>query len=318
MCFAEPAARARSIRSLALAACCSLLLAALSAPALAAPLDEARSRVQQGEVLFTRGDFRAALTEYEQAYALIDGHPIQHRALFNIAKCHEKLFDYPRALAYYERYLREGGPDAERRAEVEALLPSLRARLATLVITAAVRAEIWVDGAQVGMTPAEVPVSGGRHTVMVRAAGYEPHVFESRLAAGQTHEMHIELERLSDLEGASPVWFWTGVALASSAIVTSTVLGAVALERSNDLKRDLADDTERWRADPEEAERVDQLALAADVALGAAVMLSATTLVLYFVTDWSGDASAQDEASLVRAVPVVGPTGFGVLVGGAL
>jgi tetratricopeptide (TPR) repeat protein len=313
MCFAEPVARA-----LLFAASCSIMLAVLSAPALAAPLEEARSRVQQGEALFTRGDFRAALTEYEQAYALIDGHPIQHRALFNIAKCYEKLFDYPRALAHYERYLREGGPDAERRAEVEALLPALRSRLAALLITAEVRAEIWVDGAQVGMTPAEVPVSGGRHTVMVRAAGYEPYVFESRLAAGQVHEVHVELERLSDLEGASPVWFWTGVALASGAIVTSTVLGAVALDRSNDLKRDLADVTQSRRADPEEAERVDQLALASDVALGAAVMLSATTLVLYFVTDWSADEPAPSEASVVRAAPVVGPTGFGVWIGGAL
>jgi tetratricopeptide (TPR) repeat protein len=313
MFFGEPVARALSF-----AASCSLMLAVLSAPALAAPLDEARSRVQQGEVLFTRGDFRAALTEYEQAYALIDGHPIQHRALFNIAKCYEKLFDYPRALAHYERYLREGGPKAERSAEVEALLPSLRSRLAMLVITADVRAEIWVDGAQVGMTPTDVPVSGGRHTVMVRATGYEPYVFESRLAAGQMHEVHVELERLSDLEGASPVWFWTGVALASSAIVTSTVLGTVALDRSNDLTRELAHDPQRWRADPEEAERVDELALAADVALGAAVMLSATTLVLYFVTDWSADEPAPSEGPAVRAVPVVGPTGFGVVVGGAL
>lgn len=287
-------------------------------PIAAAAVEEARARVQRGEVLFARGDFRGALTEYDRAYALVAGHPLQHRALFNIAKCYEKLFDYPRALAYYERYVREGGPDAERRAEVERSIRALRDQLATLQVSANVPAEIWIDARKVGTTPQAVPIGGGAHTVAVRRAGYEPQQFEVQLAAGQTQTRHVELERLSAGGTASPIWFWTSTALAGATLGTSLVFGVLALQQSSELDDQLDHPVDRWRADPRQGERIADLALAADVALGAAALFGTTSVVLYYLTDWDGEPGEYSGPQSLRAAPFVARGAIGACMQGTL
>lgn len=300
------------------------LTAVLPARAQLAAEAEARERVERGERLFARGDYAGAIAEYERAYELVPGHPVQHHALFNVAKCHEKLFQYRMALDYYERYLREGGPQAQRRDEVERAVAFLRDNLATLQLHTDVPAEVWVDGRLAGAAPGAVLVGGGRHTVTVRAAGYEPAVFEVALAVRQAQRRRVSLRRLSDVAGAPPGWFWASAGTAGAALATGLVLGAIALDKSNELDARLADPVEALAVTPREVEEVSDFALGADVALGTAAVLTVTSLALYFATDWRDEPGGEQRSpragtlAPARLRASAGPRSFGVALEGAL
>src|SRR5689334_23133066 len=85
------------------------------------PYAAAHQVVERGEALFALGNYDAARSEFQQAYRLLAGHPRRYIVLHNLALCYERMFHYDDALAYYERYLSEGGPAAEDRAQIEAV-----------------------------------------------------------------------------------------------------------------------------------------------------------------------------------------------------
>jgi hypothetical protein len=325
MCSAEAAKRRAGLAAAALLASVCFAQPARAQSAASGETDpaaiEARERVGRGERLFARGDFAAAITEYERAYELVPGHAVQHHALFNIAKCYEKLFQYGKALDYYARYLREGGPGALRRDEVQRTIAHLQDHLATLRVVTNVPAEIWVDGRLAGEAPGAVLLGGGRHAVTLRATGYEPVVFEVALAVRQEHQRQVSLQPLSAVEGAPPAWFWASATAAGAALAAGAVLGAIALSKSSALDARLSDPVEALTVTPADADEAADFALAADVALGSAMLLSATSVVLYFVTDWDGrgrpESRPRGERARPRAVATVGPDALGLAIEGA-
>jgi tetratricopeptide (TPR) repeat protein len=104
-----------------------LLSLALAVPAAAqdrAAVAQARRHFVAGEAAFKRGDFDAAIREYEAAYALVP----RPELLFNIGSAYRRrgetgsLADKRAALEHYRRYLElapdgKGAPDARRRIE---------------------------------------------------------------------------------------------------------------------------------------------------------------------------------------------------------
>ena len=98
-------------------------------------LAEARERIGTGEQLFEMGNFNAALAEFERAGTLLEGHPMHYLVLYNIGQCYEQLFQYGRAMSYYQRYLDEGGADAEDAGEVRGKIQVLRSLLGTITVT---------------------------------------------------------------------------------------------------------------------------------------------------------------------------------------
>jgi tetratricopeptide (TPR) repeat protein len=248
-------------------------------------LTRARETVARGEKLFAVRNYDAALTEFLSAYRELQGHPHQYFVLHNIALCHERMFRYDLALQYYERYLSEGGQDAEDRKEVMAVVETLRGLLATLDVTSNVRAEVWVDDRHMGQAPGAVLVPAGRHVVELRAAVYEAVRREVYVSAHETQHLSFELGRLSSYKGLHPVYFWTGVGLSVAALSVGSVLGANAMAQSADAR-----DRAKLHIDsPTDRDRVRHLTRAADVCLGAAAVLGITSAVLFFVTDWEAN-----------------------------
>ena len=210
-------------------------LAAPAAPPAQAPpsaedgdaaADEARARYRRGIQLFDEGDYRLALVELERAYAL---HP-SYRVLYNTAQVHYQLGEYAKALAAFERYLKEGGAEipAPRRTEVEGDLATLRTRVGTLTVRANVEGvELTLNDQPLGRAPLErAVVDAGSLRISAHRPGFSTATRVVKLAGGDTAVVELELVKAtSDVvdtnDGLSGVavgaWIATG-ALAAGAV----------------------------------------------------------------------------------------------------
>ena len=273
---------------------------------------QARTVVQRAEELFALGNYEGALSDYNQAYLLLRGHPRRYVVLHNLALCQERLFHYDSALEYYRRYLAEGGPDAEHRQSVEAVLETLGGLLAELIIESSVPAEIWVDNRRAESGQLHLPP--GRHVVDVRAALHETQRREFQLQPRSSLRWRVVLAPLSDYRGPPPGYAWVGVALTAGTVLAGATLGALTLQARSDGLAE-ADASLRLRTpETEKAQRhVSDLALATDITFSAAALLAVATTVLILVSDWKPDAKPRAQPSIT---PGFAPGAVGIVVRG--
>jgi tetratricopeptide (TPR) repeat protein len=207
--FALPVARARftAVASSGLLALASLTFS--PAPARAAEpspkaepspeaVAEAGQRYDRGLKLYSEGEYRLAVIEFERTYELVPN----YRVLFNIGQVRIQLGDYARARLALERYLREGDGELPpaRLESVKGDLDMLEGRTATLKIqSSVVGAEVLVDGESVGVTPLPDPVlmNAGDHSIEVRKTGYRSRVLRRTLAGKDAGEMSVELDEIA-------------------------------------------------------------------------------------------------------------------------
>jgi tetratricopeptide (TPR) repeat protein len=119
--------------------CCVLLTTCLLLPigfvhrppialAQAAPESANRTRskalVASGNAHFRLGEFSDALKLYKEAYRL----HASPRILFNVGQCHRQLRQLDQALFVFKSYL-VAAPDAPNRADVEAIIGELEAKI---------------------------------------------------------------------------------------------------------------------------------------------------------------------------------------------
>lgn len=273
-----------------------------------ARIAEARDRFAAGVALARAGNCQGALAELRASLSLVE----RPNTLFNAARCYEELFRYDLAVATYERYLEVAEPEATDRAAVEATMRSLRNLLGVIVLRANVPAQVWIGDRVVGEAPGEVLVPGGRHALELRAEGHLPERREVEVAGRQRVELELTLERaemnvtnvdnrqvLVEDGGAPPALFWSGVVATGVAAVVAGAFGGATLA-ARGRTRDLSPYDRAGIA--EGNDRVRRSALLADVFLGVTGALAVTTLVLYFLTDFDGDAATRG------AVVRVGPT----------
>ncbi len=133
---------------------------------------EAATHFDRGVKLYDEQDWRAALIEFERAYALLP----HFRVLFDIGQCRYQLRDYVGALGAFQKYLAQGGTELPpaRRDQAQSAVDELRGRVAHLRVTADVDgAEITVDDAVVGTTPLAAPllVGTGRRKIAASKPG---------------------------------------------------------------------------------------------------------------------------------------------------
>jgi tetratricopeptide (TPR) repeat protein len=250
-------------------------------------LARARGVAALAAPLFNAGHYAAALAEYTRAYEILAGHPRQYWVLHNLAACNERLFRYDLAVELYEEYLRRAPPTESDRAEVSAILETLRSLLATLVVESSVTGEVWLDDRRLGVAPGKWRVPAGHHIVEVRADRHESQRREVQLNAGQVKTDRFQLQLLSTYAGPSPGYFWAAVGLTGAATVTGATAGFMALN----ARQQGVQQAELHLDTSEHAERTRRLALASDIGFGAAVVFGATATVLYFVTDWPKSGS---------------------------
>jgi hypothetical protein len=225
-------------------------------PAVNPDLREAARHFERGVKLYDEQDWRAALIEFERAYATAPHFAV----LYNIGQCRYQLLDYAGALTAFERYLALGGAQgpADVVARVKATVEDLKARVARVVVAASVDdAEITVDDVVVGKTPLASPlvVSEGRRKIAASKDGYATATRLVDLAGNDATEVTLRLERLetawaatrasavaptapverASRGGRSAAATFTMFGLAAAGIVTGTAFGLVALEEKNDL-----------------------------------------------------------------------------------
>ncbi|MEK6607097.1 MAG: tetratricopeptide repeat protein [Myxococcota bacterium] len=121
--------------------------------------------LREGLDAYGRSDFAGALGQFEEAFRSFPS----VKLLVNIGACHRELGRPEVALDFYDRFLREAGPDAaELRAVAERDAEALRDRVGEILAQGPAGARVAIDGRVVGALPlAAVRVAAGEHDVEV-------------------------------------------------------------------------------------------------------------------------------------------------------
>jgi hypothetical protein len=204
---------------------------------------EASKHFGAGVKLSDDGDWRAAVIEFERAYAIAPN----FRVLFDIGQCRYQLHDYPGALAAFQRYKSEGG-DAippDRRAQLDADIDLLKGRVATLrVVSATTDAQVTLDDANIGTTPLSSPVavSAGRHKLVLRKAGKTDAERSFDIAGEETLDIRLdfggpstETEPAPSDRSIAPAV--VGFSVAAAGIAVGSVFGFLAMSDKSKLDR---------------------------------------------------------------------------------
>jgi hypothetical protein len=154
---------------------------------------EASMHFERGVKLSEDEDWRAALIEFERAYALEPN----YRVLFDIGQCRYQLHEYPGALAAFRQYVADGKDAiaADRRVLVESDIDVLKGRVATVRLSSGFSgADVSVDDVIVGATPLVAPivVSAGRRKLTLSKAGGPSVTRFIDLAGEETAEVTID------------------------------------------------------------------------------------------------------------------------------
>jgi hypothetical protein len=164
----------------------------------------AEKHFARGQRLHLDGLYKEAIAEYLEAYR-IKPHP---NVVYNIGQAYERLLQYQDAVAWFERYEREGGPKAEYHVLVQNRLRVLRnlpARIHVECVPQATASLIDPDGVvERAETPFEFRVKAGRYTLRVTKDGYVTQ--ERRLSAeiGQPYFYQFTLEQQRELVTIRP------------------------------------------------------------------------------------------------------------------
>jgi tetratricopeptide (TPR) repeat protein len=276
------------------------------------PSDEdraaARDAYGRGQSAFESGDYETALAAFLEAYEAVPN-PI---VLVSIANSQERLGDVQAAIDTLEQYLEERA-DAPDREAIEQRLEDLRTRPATLVISSTpTGAAITIDGEPSDeVTPAEVEVPAGEHTIAIALEGYEESSEVVTVATGERYEHAPVLteavpagDEFEEEEEGVSAGVWVASAIAGVGLITGTVLGFLALSEQSEFDDMPATDV---------ADRGETYALFADVALGVALASAITAVVLYLTnSDDDDDEDDDEESASLTVAPAVGTHGGGV------
>lgn len=173
----------------------------LAGPAAGAPTgsaskqQEAKKHATAGSQALSRADTETAVRELTTAAAIAPDADI----LLSLARAHRLHGDPAKARDVLEQLRTNYGPklSAPKRAEVDAELVAVKAKLATLKLAIAEPgASVKVDGKDVGTTPLAAPLElgTGAHELTVSKAGFVTSTRRVELASGET-ELAIELAR---------------------------------------------------------------------------------------------------------------------------
>jgi tetratricopeptide (TPR) repeat protein len=276
----------------------------------------ARELYTNGQQLFRQGDFGGAQRAFEEAYRAVPN-PV---VLLSIAECYVRMEQYQKAIDTFRSYLseRSNAPD---RPQVEAQIQALEKKPATLTVQSNVGGStIAVDGRDSGhVTPAELSLAAGSHSVAITHDGYVPAEQTVTLTPGSRDTLRIMLtaEQLpavseaptpepapvasSDRHGTPAVW--TAMAFTGAGVVVGSVLGGLALKKKHEFDKaptkQLADKGER-------------LALFADVGFGIAIAGGVTALVLYLTSGKKAEPAADQPAQAWSVTPTLARGNYGL------
>ena len=159
--------------------------------------ERAADHYDRGVVLYEQGDYQAAVREFVVAYC-DKPHPSM---FYNIGQAYERMLDFERAVAYFERFILESDerePNRKRAAIRVDVLRSLPARI--LVATVPPGGEVTLSG-ETGVTARArangsdpIEVRKGVYSMRVELAGHEPVVQRVVAEIGQPYSYYFRLE----------------------------------------------------------------------------------------------------------------------------
>src|ERR1051325_9822905 len=177
----------------------SLALATVLSVALPARADEdprkaAGAHYQKGLELANRAEYRAALDEFNAAYAASPNYAV----LYNIGQAQVAIGRPRLAIDALTRYLREGGEQIPpvRRQQVEEQLGALKSAFGYLRVTTDPEgALVTVDGGELGRTPLAEPLrlNPGSHIVTLSLQNKGAETRQITLAEGQEQTLKVQL-----------------------------------------------------------------------------------------------------------------------------
>jgi Cys-rich repeat protein len=145
------------------------------------------------EKLFDKGNWAAALAEWQAAYKLDP----QLDTLFNIGSAHQKLFQYVEAAEAFEKYISLSPPetDTSKAKQVVADLQLLIVEL-KVTVTPAKDVIVRVDGKELGKLPLAKPlrISSGTRVFELVLEGYEPFKETRTVTSGAPVELKADLK----------------------------------------------------------------------------------------------------------------------------
>jgi hypothetical protein len=305
--------RFRLLVLLALASHSAIAAAEPAPPAgSASATTEARERFQRGVALYREGSFDAALAEFRRAYEIAPN----YRILYNLAQVQVERHDSVAALTLFGQYLQQGGTeiDAERRAQVERDMQTLRGRVADLTVESNVSgAQLTIDGVEAGTLPLVGPiqVNSGVRQITLAKPGYQSVSRSVTIAGAQPLKLSLSLEPLSGTaEGAAAAAgagnagkdaksagkshglstpFWISAVATGVFTGAAVTFGVVSLNRNHKLD----DELNKYPSDPQAIDdarsSLKTSALLTDVFTGAAIVGAAAS-VYFAITSSSGEA----------------------------
>jgi len=295
-------------------------------------LKKARDAYAEGEKRFKAGDYAGALTEFERA----DGIKPTPQSARYVGLANDKLGKLPEAVPAYERFL-ANVPEkmASEGEEVKKRVAAIKATPGKLhVETTPPGATVAIDGkAQTGVTPLDLEAAPGKHTLHFTMDGRLPSDKEVDVAYASKQDVKQTLEEKpapppppppvaaapapeplpvappAPIEPRSkvPAYITGGLAVAAAGV--GTAFGILALKAKSDYDKTptaaLADDAENK-------------ALVADMALGVALTLGVTSVVLFLSGDEAEAKKAQAQTWKTAEVSKPAKPSFQVLPESAL
>ncbi len=283
-----------------------LLLAALTPARVLA--DDAAAAFARGTRHFEARDYLAAIAAFESAYKLRPHHAVQ----CSIARCYENLLKPVEAAEHYRRCLTEGADRSSIAKRIRTSLAEVEKKITFVdVLSPKAVGTIFVDGAPAGVTPKRIALNPGRHILEVRREGARPATATLTTLGGEQKTVVLEPTSGSSAPHSAPVppavrrgpspplvvaaaepparprrrlhpaGFWTAagvsVALAGSAIA----LGALTLKKQSAYNE---------HPTKEALDSFKSMRLATNVLWGVAAAAAGTGTVLFFFTDFRGEA----------------------------
>jgi len=160
-------------------------------------IEHAADHYDRGLVLYEQGDYQGAVREFVVAYC-DKPHP---RMFLNIGQAHERMLDFEKAVAYFDRFIVESDdkdPNRKRAVIRVEVLRNLPARI--LVATVPPGAEVTLSGETGivarsranGIDPLEV--RKGAYAMRVELPGHEPVVEQLTAEIGRPYSYYFRLE----------------------------------------------------------------------------------------------------------------------------
>jgi hypothetical protein len=292
--------------------------AVLIAPSAGAqPSDKAMAEAlfQQGRKLFDEGKTAEACTRFEESQRLEQ----KLGTLLNLAVCHEKQGRTASAWAEFT----EAGSLAERRGEADRAAfareraNALSAKQSTLTIMLKADAPglvVIVDGKDLGVHGAPLPVDPGRHRVEAKASGKKPWSMEVDVPAGPV-SLTVEIPALEEEAPAASVdkmpvkqpapattatlekpagdgihpATWACFGIGGAGLAVGAITGGLSLARTSELKDECTGGvcTGERRDDLSSA---NALANVSNVAFGVGIAGTAAGIIVLLATMPSGDS----------------------------